>query len=212
MTGAARGGRRPAGRAMRGLGALALLAFVVTAFTPLVGWLEPRLVARAELAPADAIVVLGQGVLADGTLPPLSLQRTVYGIRLYRRGLASLVLFSGSLVPATGLSEAGVRARLAEELGVPPAAILTESHVQTTRDEARRIAETLLPRGARRILLVSEGSHLARARTLFARAGFDVLAAPSNGAPGEVEEPEGRLWTMRAMLSEAAARLYAAPL
>jgi uncharacterized SAM-binding protein YcdF (DUF218 family) len=211
MTGARRG-RRQARRALRVLGALALLAFVVTAFTPLVGWLEPRLVARAEVARADAIVVLGQGVLPDGTLPPLSLQRTVHGIRLYRRGLAPLVVFSGSLVPSTGLSEAAVRAGLAEELGVPAAAILTESRVQTTRDEARRIAETLLPRGARRILLVSEGAHLARARVLFARAGFDVLAAPSNGAPGEVEDPEGRLRTMRAMVSEAAARLYAAPL
>jgi uncharacterized SAM-binding protein YcdF (DUF218 family) len=200
------------GGAVRALGTLVLVGFVIVAFTPLVSRLENRLVARAELRPADAIVVLGQAVLSDGTLPPLSLQRTVYGIRLFKRGLAPLIVFSGARSPATDLSEASVRAQLAEDLGVPPTAILTESEVQTTRDEARRISAQLLPRGARRILLVSEGGHLTRARALFARAGFDVFSAPSNGVPGEVEDPEGRIWAMRSLLGEVAARVYAAPL
>jgi uncharacterized SAM-binding protein YcdF (DUF218 family) len=210
MTAASSVGLGWPGRAVRALGSLVLAGFVITAFTPLVGWLENRLVARADLRRADAIVVLGQAVLSDGTLPPLSLQRTVYGIRLFKRDLAPLIVFSGARLPEGNLSEASVRAQLAEDLGVPSTAILTESEVQTTRDEARRISAQLLPRGARRILLVSEGGHLTRARALFARAGFDVFAAPSNGVPGEVEDPEGRLWAMRSMLGEIAARVYAA--
>jgi uncharacterized SAM-binding protein YcdF (DUF218 family) len=197
---------------VRGLGTLVLVAFLVTAFTPLVSGLEYRFVARAELRGADAIVVLGHAVLADGTLPALSLQRTVHAIRLYKQGLAPLIVFSGARLPGTPLSEASVRARLAEELGVPAAAILTETEVQTTRDEAGRIGARLLPRGARRILLVSEGGHLTRARPLFARAGFDVFTAPSDGRPGQVNDPERRLWAMRSIVSEVAASIYAAPL
>jgi len=211
MTAGARPDARWAGRVMRVLGALVLLAFFVTAFTPAVNHLEPRLAASPELRPADAIVVLGQAVLADGTLPPVSLQRTVYGIRLFKRGLAPLILFSGGRLP-DGVSEATVRAKLAEELGVPSTAILTETDVQTTRDEARRIAGQLGPRGARRILLVSEGAHLQRARGLFARVGFDVLTAPSDGRLGDADDPEARIFTLRGIVSEVAARLYAAPL
>ncbi len=201
---------RTVGIAVRALGALALLGFVLAAFTPAVNVLAHRLSAPPELRRADAIVVLGQAVQADGTLPPVSLQRTVYGIVLFKRGLAPVILFSGARLPSTDLSEAIVRADLARELGVPATAVLTESNVQTTRDEARRIADQLLPRGARRILLVSEGAHLMRARRLFARAGFDVLTAPSDGAVADAGDPESRLWALRGIASEVAARVYAA--
>lgn len=203
---------RGAGIVLRGLGALMLVGFLVTAFTPLAERLEASTVAPPDIRPADAIVVLGQSVQADGTLPALSLQRTVHGIRLYKAGLAPLIVFSGARVPELGLSEAHVRAQVARELGVPAEAILTEDDVQTTRDEARRIAAQLLPRGARRILLVSDGDHLVRARGIFARAGFEVLTAPSNGAPGGTLGPETRVWSMRRVLLEVAARLYAAAL
>jgi uncharacterized SAM-binding protein YcdF (DUF218 family) len=212
MTDVARGCARGAHRLVRALGGLTLLGFLVTAFTPAVNDLEHRLAAHADLGRADAIVVLGQAVLPDGTLPPISLQRTVYGILLFKRGLAPLIVFSGARLTDVDVSEAHVRARLAEELGVPPAAILTETDVQTTRDEAGRIAGQLVPRGARRILLVSEGAHLSRARGLFARAGFEVHAAPSDGGLGDAHDPETRIWAFRNLVSEIAARLYAAAL
>jgi uncharacterized SAM-binding protein YcdF (DUF218 family) len=198
------------GRIVRALGGLVLIIFALTAFTPAVNHLEHRLAAPPDLRRADAIVVLGQAVMPDATLPPLSLQRTVYGVLLFKRGLAPLIVFSGARLPSTDIVEADVRARLARELGVPAAAILTESDVQTTRDEARGIAAQLLPRGARRILLVSEGAHLTRARRLFARAGFEVFPAPSDGTIGDAHDPESRLWALRALGSEVAARLYAA--
>ena len=212
MTDVASGCARWGGRMVRALGAVTLLGFLVIAFTPAVNHLEHRLAAHADLARADAIVVLGQAVLPDGTLPPISLQRTVYGILLFKRGLAPLIVFSGARLPDLDVSEAHVRARLAEELGVPAAAILTETDVQTTRDEARRIATQLAPRGARRILLVSEGAHLSRARRLFVRAGFEVHAAPSDGGLGDAHDPEARVWALRGLMSEIAARLYAAAL
>jgi uncharacterized SAM-binding protein YcdF (DUF218 family) len=196
---------------IRALGALGLAGFLVTAFTPFTLLLSDFVVAVADERPADAIVVLGHDIAADGTLSRLSLQRAVHGIRLYTRGLAPLIVFSGAQ-NATGISEALVRAHMAREFGVPPAAILTESAIQRTRDEARRIHALLEPRGARRVLLVSERVHLKRAAPLFERAGFAVSPAPSDALPDPALDPENRVWMIRIVLGELLARFYAATL
>jgi uncharacterized SAM-binding protein YcdF (DUF218 family) len=202
---------RALGLVIRALGALGLAGFLVTAFTPLTLLLSDFVFAAADEHPADAIVVLGHSVADDGTLSRPSLQRAVHGILLYKRGLAPLIVFSGAQ-NATGISEALVRAHMASEFGVPPAAILTESAIQRTRDEARRIHALLEPRRARRVLLVSERWHLKRAGPLFQRAGFTVFPAPSDALPTPTLDPEGRIWTMRIVLGELLARLYAATL
>lgn len=202
---------RALGLVIRALGALGLAGFLVTAFTPLTLLLSDFVFAAADEHPADAIIVLGHSVAADGTLSRLSLQRAVHGILLYKRGLAPLIVFSGAR-NATGISEALVRAHMASEFGVPPAAILTESAVQRTRDEARRIHALLEPRGARRVLLVSERWHLKRAGPLFERAGFAVSPAPSDSLPTPTLDPENRVWMIRIVLGELLARLYAAAL
>ena len=195
-------------RLLRPLGVIALASFLVTAFTPLVELLQGHLMGEVAPRPADAIVVLGSSVGIDGTLTRDSLQRTVHGILLYKRGLAPLLVLSGTERPEYP-SEAEMRARLARDFGVPPEAIVTEGGVQTTRDEARRSRARLVPRGVRRILLVSDALHLLRARPLFEGEGFEVVVAPSNGPAEQRLDPERRLWVMRSLLSELAARLYA---
>jgi uncharacterized SAM-binding protein YcdF (DUF218 family) len=193
---------------LRIVGAIVLAGFLVAAFTSLPEALVRHLLEGPPPGPADAIVVLGAGVGADGTLTRHSLQRAVHGIQLYRRGLAPLLVFSGLTLPDRP-GEADVRARLAREFGVPQGAIVTEGAAQTTRDEARRIHASLASRGLRRIVLVSDAVHLTRARPLFEHAGFVVLAAPSDGAPDQQLAPEQRLKVMRELLAELAARVYA---
>ncbi len=193
---------------MRALGALVLAGFLVTAFTPLASWLTRAAVGDVTLQPVDAIVVLSSDVDVDGTLSSGSLQRAVHGVLLYKQGFAPLLVFSGTRRPE-GVSEAEVRARMARAFGVPSGAILTESGVQNTRDEARRIHALLAPHGTRRIVLVSEALHLMRARRLFEHAGFTVFAAPSDGRPDRPLDPEKRVVAMRYLLRELAARLYA---
>jgi uncharacterized SAM-binding protein YcdF (DUF218 family) len=202
---------RAPGLVIRALGALGLAGFLVTAFTPFILMLSDFVFAVADERPADAIIVLGHNIASDGTLSRLSLQRAVHGIRLYKRGLAPLIVFSGAQ-NATGISEARVRAHMAREFGVPAAAILTESAIQRTRDEARRTHALLEPRGARRVLLVSERMHLKRAGPLFQRAGFTVFPAPSDALPNSTLDPESRVWMIRIVLGELFARLYEATL
>jgi uncharacterized SAM-binding protein YcdF (DUF218 family) len=164
-------------RACRILGAVVLAAFALTTLTPLATRIAARYAAQPRLAPADAIVVLGGGLVNEALGDP-SLQRVIEGVTLFRRGLAPLILFTGEPA-ATGRSEPEIRAGIARALGVPSGAILTAT-ANTTHEEAQAAAALLRPRGIRAVLLVSASMHLVRARGAFEREGFEVLPAPAD--------------------------------
>jgi uncharacterized SAM-binding protein YcdF (DUF218 family) len=192
---------RGAGLGLRILGLAALLVFVVAAFTPVSNWLNVWMAGAARIEPADAIVVLGRGGAdSDGVLTNRSLRRLMHGIELYRERLAPLLVLSG-----TG-EETGARAVLAEGLGVPATVIMQVSSVHTTREEAERIGELLLPRGRRRILLVGDPIDMPRARAVMERAGFTVLPAPTAATGPSL--PEGRLGLLRDIATELGGLAY----
>lgn len=197
--------RRPV---LRILGGTAVAAFLVAAFTPAVNlwsfWMAPP--RRAESV--EAIVVLGGGgVTARGALTETSLRRTVDGILLYRKGVAPLVVFSGT--PAEGgRDEAGARADLARDCGIPSSAILTSSTARTTREEALRMRALLDSRGIRKIMLVADGPGMPRAVRVFERLGFVVVTDPAASALDLGGGPEDRLNLLRQLAMESAARVY----
>ncbi|WP_437587302.1 YdcF family protein [Sorangium sp. So ce1000] len=189
------------------VGVVGLAAFAVAAFTPAAAPLDRWMASAPDAGQADAVVVLGADVDPDGRLPEDSLRRAVEAVALYREGRAPLVLMLGSRNGEA--SEAESRARLAQGLGVPASALLTEPRGLTTAVEAQRSAELLLPRGARRILLVTGAHRILRARRLFERAGFEVLAAPvAEGSPAS-NIPGERLSAIGRLLQELAARALA---
>lgn len=193
--------------ALRALGLAIVAGFVLFAYTPMVNLMVGRQVTWPAPTPGAAIVVLGSGVSADGALTARSLRRTVHGVRLQRRGLAPLLVLMG-VRPASGPGEAESRAALARELDVPEGAMLALSGGRTTWEEARAAWSKLEPRGARRILLVTDVSHMERARESFARAGFEVVPAPVEGAFWEPDRPAERLALARAIAQEWLARVY----
>ncbi len=190
----------------RALGFVGIIVFVASAFTPLANLCDRWLNQPADLRPADAIVVLGAGVSSDGWLSGESARRTDHGIALYRRGLAPLLVFLGPGQDG-GPSEAGVRAQTARARGVPAASILSDGTGLTTREEARVVKDLLQPRGARRILLVTNSLHLLRAQPVFSRAGFEVHRAPADTFDDPIQ-PEARLALMRGVGEAAFAWLY----
>jgi uncharacterized SAM-binding protein YcdF (DUF218 family) len=197
-----------AARALRAVGAVSLALFLAVAFTPVAAWASRWLAVRAALAPASAIVVLGGGgVRADGSLTDVSLRRTLHGIDLYQRGLAPLLVVSGPRLRAAR-AEGEARAALARRLGVPAAAIVTETAARTTREEAVRIAATLAPRGARRVLLVADAQGMRRALAVFRHAGLEPLPAPADDVPGAPGTPTARLLVAQRVLVEAVATAY----
>lgn len=188
-------------RLFQAVGLVGILSVVVVAFTPLPNVLSRWSETSSEIQSADAVVVLGASADPEGTLSWDSLTRAVRGITLYREGRAPLLVFSGTSSNG-GPSEAQVRAELAQALGVPSEAILTEASALTTREEAVRIGATLRARQARRILLVTNSHHMRRARVLFERVGLQVLPATADARSGAGTSPEARLRIMQELLGE----------
>ena len=192
---------------LRAAGAATLALFALCAFTPLPNALCRRTVVAADPRPAEAIVVLGATMTRDGMLSASSLRRTLHGILLYRRGLAPVIVLLGPR-NASRVSQAEARATLAVECGIPPEAILTGEEMWTTRDEAAGVKALLAPRGVRRIILVTGALHMRRARWLFERAGFEVVAGPLPDASCESIGPESRIGLTMSLAQEWLARAY----
>jgi uncharacterized SAM-binding protein YcdF (DUF218 family) len=187
-------------------GAVALVSYLVCAFTPLVGVAYRVLSVPAELRPADAIVVLGAGVTTDGELSGNSMRRTVHAVRLYRQRLAPVIVMLGAR--HEGTVEAEVRARFAAELGVPPSAIVVEPGGRTTRAEAALVARRLSASRPATVLLVTNVHHMPRARLLFEREGLLVAPAPVPEVSSSVERPQHRIALAGALIQELVARAY----
>jgi uncharacterized SAM-binding protein YcdF (DUF218 family) len=192
---------------LQGLGFITLVLFFLSAYTPLSNRLASRTAVHPQVGPAQAIVVLGIGLESDGSLGGLSLQRTARGVELWQEGLAPLLVFLGP-IDNQGRSEADARAELARRWGVPPAAILAYKYALSTHEEAVRMQGVLQPRGIRRILLVTDTHHMARARSVFERAGFQVLPASINDSVNTHGSPQGRLILIHDILREFLARVY----
>lgn len=188
-----------------GLGAL--LVFLSVTFTPLPNVLARSLSVPARLETADAIVVLGGGVERGGGLSAASLRRTVHGVRLFGKGLAPIVVFSGGAFWGR-ISEGAAMAAMARELRLPSDAVLAETESTNTASGARALAHLLHPRGTRKILLVSDSLHMQRAEAAFRYVGFEVLAAPIRTGLEASNKPEARLFLMRQVLQELAGRVY----
>jgi len=191
---------------LRSMGAAGLAVFLLAAYTSLPNLVKQWTDVSAQLEPADAIVVLAGSLLDDQVLSESSMRRALHGIVLYRQGLAALLVFSGP-PRKDSPAEADVRAELARSLGIPSAAIVTETTARTTREEAERMAALLSAKGVQHILLVTSQLHMPRAQQLFKNAGFAVSPAPVEDLP-RADGPEGRVRLLRRVLQESLARVY----
>jgi uncharacterized SAM-binding protein YcdF (DUF218 family) len=194
---------------IRGLGVLTVAGFLVAVITPASNTIGRKLAVHSEVRPAEAIVVLGAGLMHGGALGEESLRRAIRGIELYKQGLAPVIVFSGpGRDEQSKLTEAGIRARLAMTMGIPPEVILKEETANTTREESVHIAAQLRLRNISRILLVTESLHMRRARFVFERAGLRVLPAASADYTVTATSPGDRLWLTIRILQESAALMY----
>jgi uncharacterized SAM-binding protein YcdF (DUF218 family) len=192
---------------LRWLGFALIVVFLVSVFTPFWNMAAEYLAMPEVIQKADAIVVLGAGILEDGTLGDESLRRMVHGIDLFNRGLAPVIIFLG---PSNGASssEAEVRRSFAIRVGVPPDRIIAISNVQNTREESEQVALTLSKSNSKSILLVTEALHIRRAMGLFDRAGVRSYPAPSENLHRILVTPRGRMRLMWRVLMQLGGIVY----
>jgi uncharacterized SAM-binding protein YcdF (DUF218 family) len=184
--------RRPrAGRIVAGTG-LALLAFLSTTggaqllVAPLERMTAP--LQAPERASAQAIVVLAAGRVRQAPeyegrdIPDyIALARIRYAAHLQRKTGLPILVSGGNGGDAAGdraYSEAdGMAAALREDFGVPVQWL--EGRSRDTAENAAFSAAILRAHGVQRVLLVTDAMHMPRARAVFARAGLDVVSAPT---------------------------------
>lgn len=159
------------------------------------GWQINRLGGRDLARQADAVVILGARVNADGSPGSDLLSRTYHGIDLYNAGLAPVVICAGGK-GGDRLSAGAVACRFAvEALDLPPerALVVEQRDAYSTAEEARAVAELMRERGLRSAILVSHPLHLYRARWLFQGQGVEVFTSPTNTELWRIAPP-ARLW------------------
>lgn len=142
-------------------------------------WFYPPQTHRPE--DAQAIVILGgyirpaDGVLRHPELGPDTLYRCLEGAELYRRGQPCPILVSGGTVHEPGPSCAPAMRKFLLKLDVPATDILEEDRSRTTWENAVESHKLLEPLGIRKILLVTDATHLLRAERCFRNQGMEVV-------------------------------------
>ncbi|MGV3623705.1 MAG: YdcF family protein [Archangium sp.] len=147
-----------------------------------------------DAAPSDAIVVLGARVQPDGSPSPTLKARAEHAAELFNNGLAPKLIFSGG-VGDFGKSEASVARDVVVKLGVPSEACVLEEDSHSTKQNAQFTAR-LLPRNSS-VIIVTDPSHLPRAKRLFINQQLTVTGSPVMNAPRHVELTERVYWTLR---------------
>jgi uncharacterized SAM-binding protein YcdF (DUF218 family) len=148
--------------------------------------LEPPPAAESALATGKAIVVLGASRVqaspeySDDVVNGEGLVRLRYGARLARRLDLPLLVAGGKPYGGARSEGRAMAAALAEDFKTPARWI--EEQSSTTAENAARSFAILRPEGRIRIALVTSAWHMRRAQLVFAKAGFDVVAAPTGYA------------------------------
>lgn len=119
-----------------------------------VGCNEVPLPGSERCEKVDAIVVVSGG---DTNA------RTDEGIRLFKKGWADVIIFSGAAQDKTGLSNAAAMRLRALHSGVPETAIYVDEYSETTQQNAVNAQSIFESHGFKTVMLVTSGYHQRRA-------------------------------------------------
>lgn len=140
--------------------------------------LPDRIVAPLVLADtagqADAIVVLGAGLVGRCVLNLNALRRVMLAAQLWHSGRAPIVLFTGGVPTGMSCSVAAMMADLGERLGIPRERIRLETASRSTHQNATLSAPQLRKDSVNRVLIVTDRLHMRRAIGAFSQFGFSI--------------------------------------
>ncbi|HUB52492.1 MAG TPA: YdcF family protein [Terracidiphilus sp.] len=131
---------------------------------------------RDEAAASDAIGVFGAAEY-DGRPSPVFRARLDHAVELYHRGIAPLIITLGG-AGGDQYTEGSVGKEYLMSQGVPEQAIIAETESRNTEESARRIAVIARANGLKRLVIVSDGTHLFRIHAICSADGLDVLTSP----------------------------------
>lgn len=141
----------------------------------------------------DAICVFGAAEY-DGRPSPVYRARLDHALVLYQHNIAPLIITLGGN-GGDQYNEGAVGREYLMAMGVPESVIIAETQSRNTEESARRIAVIARANGVKRLVIVSDGTHLFRIHEICAAEGLDVLTSPrprtaidgGNNTVGELE-------------------------
>src|SRR6202051_2188516 len=160
-----------------------LLYFFAVVFLSALGWCIwvyaqiEHYAYEDHAAPADVICVFGAAEYA-GRPSPVLRARLDHALALYEHGIAPIVLTLGGSAPGDAFSEGQVGQAYLMANGVPEKVIIAETTSRTTEEQARRVVAIARTNGYRRVVIVSDPTHLFRIREICAGEGLPVLTSP----------------------------------
>lgn len=134
-----------------------------------------------ETRASDVLVVLGAAQL-DCEPGPVLTDRLEHALALYEDGVAPVVVTTGGNRPGDRCTEAGAGREWLAARGVPQNALVAVETGDDTVTSLEATAVALDERGWRSAVVVTDGPHVLRSRTMLADLGIDTVASP---APGE---------------------------
>lgn len=159
--------------------ARALVLLLVAGTVGWIWWVSVQIDRYAHLdqaAPADAIGVLGAAEY-DGRPSPVYRARLDHALELYHRGIAPLIITLGG-PGGDQYTEGSVGREYLMGKGVPESAIIAETESRNTEESARRMVVIARVNGLRRLVVVSDDTHMFRIHAICAADGLNVLTSP----------------------------------
>jgi len=146
-----------------------------------------------QAAPSDAIAVFGAAEY-DGHPSPVFRARLDHAESLYSHGIAPLIVTLGG-DGGDQFSEGAVGRDYLVGAGIPDSDIIAETESTSTDESVRRLAVIARTNNLRRIVVVSDATHLFRIHQICSANGLNVLTSPRprvniEGNAGETERIE----------------------
>lgn len=184
---------------MRGILTWVLLPALVAFIS--IGACLDRYGQRERAQPAQAIVVLGSKIEADGQPGDSLRARTLHTVALYQQQLASAIIFTGGQGSDEPRPESESAREVAIEEGVPADHIYTETLSTNTRENAHYAADICRAHGWRTVIVVSDPYHLWRGQRNLQQEGLTVYPSPALNCQRNQNLALRLLWTARETLA-----------
>lgn len=133
-------------------------------------------------SPADAIIVLGARIYADGSPTPALERRLDRALGVYQDGYAPLIITCGAQGDDEPMPEADAMRNYLIEKGVPEDAVLAENESYNTQESLANAKAILDARGLEDAIIVSSDYHLWRALSMCKDIGLVATGAGSQNA------------------------------
>lgn len=188
--------------------AVSVILFIAT-FTNFNDLWKKPLVRDETPKQADAIIVLGGGVVTDTRTLPWSVEERVRkGVELYQDGYAQNIIVTGGLVKGFSYAESEVMSPYARFLGVAKENIFEESRSEDTRGNAVYSWEIMRQHAWENAIIVTSDYHSQRACHVFRKLNMAVTCVAAFKNPSWQGQAFRNLMDAKAIAREYLATVY----